>query len=164
VVVPTGIGIRDLVPGLEELLSRLEQETIHRAAEFFDDLLASSLPLSKVVYGALPAWWLRERVSKDPVVLGEHYTILFSGPMIRVLAGVRHELLEPSEPKKGETKPEPLSGEELGDFFLKLDALMELDGPFTPDSIWIKGLPARVRGGRHGAQLAHGHAPPARRP
>jgi hypothetical protein len=133
--------------GVEEKLANREQESTIRAAAFFDDLLGTSLPLTRVVFAGLPAWRLRERVSKDPLVVGEHFTMLYSGPMVRVLAGVWHELLEPAEPKKGHPKPDPLTHDQVREYFERLDALLELNGPLTDNSLWVKGCPPAFAAG-----------------
>jgi hypothetical protein len=127
--------------GVENRLANHEEHSTIKAAMFFDDLLASSLPLSKVVYGGLEAWRLRERVSKDPLVLGEEFTMMYSGPAVRVLAGVWKELVEPSPPKKGEPEPEPMERADVVAFLRKIDSLMQVDGPLTENDVWVKGCP-----------------------
>jgi hypothetical protein len=127
--------------GVEDHLANREEDSTIKAAMFFDDLLASSLPLSKVVYGGLEAWRLRERVSKDPLVLGEEFTMMYSGPAIRVLAGVWKELTAPSPPKKGQTEAKPMDRDDVIAFLRKIDSLMQLDGPLTGNSVWVRGCP-----------------------
>jgi hypothetical protein len=77
----------------------------------------------------LEEWRLRERVSKDPLVLGDRFS-MYSGPMVRVLAGVWRELTEPSKLReKGASVPDAIGRDEVVEYFQKLDVLMELKQP-----------------------------------
>ena len=68
-------------------------------------------------------------MSKDPLVLGDRFS-MYSGPMVRVLAGVWRELTEPSKLReKGASVPDAIGRDEVVEYFQKLDVLMELKQP-----------------------------------
>jgi hypothetical protein len=63
--------------------------------------------------------------------------------------------------ERSETKPKPLTRDQVRDCLLKLDALMQLDAPFAPDSVWIKACPASspARPTRHSGRCSRSSSP-----
>lgn len=81
---------------------------------------------------------------------GPHGSLLGSATMLRVLAGVYHELSRPT-PQRGQTLPNPMNDQEIVDFFSQLRPVMSVpvtSGLWLATEVFDTGARApRARGG-----------------